>query len=164
MRRIFRSVLLGKSSLTISAKRGWSWGGVSALDRCAQIIFVAVLHQGEQFRGRVPVPDGHTLISAKGNDFGQMALRQFANQSREIQHALTLVRGIHTLPEAHALHGRGGSQRLSEKNYIVLVFARVFAEPRGSTLDDTGKLSTREDDHARCVGKACRKRPFNFVH
>src|SRR5262249_57568762 len=98
MRRIFRSVLLGKSSLTISAKRGWSWGGVSALDRCAQIIFVAVLHQGEQFRGRVPVPDGHTLISAKGNDLGQMTLSQFADQSREIQNALALVGRIPTRP------------------------------------------------------------------
>src|SRR5262245_24683307 len=146
------------------SKSGWSWGGVSALDLCAQIIFVAVLHQSEQFRGRVPVPDGHTLISAKGNDLGQMALRQFADQSREIQHALALVGGIHTLPEAHALHGRSGSQRLSEKNDIVLVFARVFAEPRGSALDDTGKLSAREHDHAQCVGKACRKRPFNFVY
>jgi hypothetical protein len=31
-----------------------------------------------------------------------MALRQFADQPREIQHALALVGGIHTLPEAHA--------------------------------------------------------------
>src|SRR5262249_41809397 len=84
-----------------------------------------------------------------------MALRQFADQSREIQHALALVGGINTIPEAHALHGRGGGQRLSEKNDIVLVLARVFAESRGSA---------REHDHARRIGKSRRKCPFNFVH
>jgi len=39
--------LLGKSSLTISVKPGWSWGWVSAVDREGRTIWIADAHRGD---------------------------------------------------------------------------------------------------------------------
>src|SRR5262249_55665888 len=52
-------------------RSGLDVGGVSPLDRFAQIIFVAVLHQGGQFRGRVPFPNGHPLESPRATILGK---------------------------------------------------------------------------------------------